>query len=182
MVESKKPQGVSNMPEIIDLYNNARQVVGVADKSQPIPDGLNKLVTHVWIINKRGQFLLQQRAASSKMFPNMWGQTGGAAQTGEDSWQCCARETHEELGITIDFDKSVWIGTFKRPNDFVDVWVVRADFDIADLTLQADEVQDVKWATKSEIDELIDTGLFVPSALLGLQMVYSYFDLLKNYK
>ncbi len=170
------------MPEIIDLYNNARQIVGAADKKQPIPAGLNKLSTHVWIINSRGQFLLQQRVPSAKKFPNMWGQTGGTAQTGEDSWQCCVREAREELGITLDIEKSVWVGTFKRPNDFVDVWLVQSDVDISDLKLQPDEVQDVKWATDSEIQEMIDNGTFVPSILPGLKMVYSYFDLMKNYK
>lgn len=170
------------MLEIIDLYNNARQIVGAADKKQPIPAGLNKLSTHVWIINSRGQFLLQQRVPSAKKFPNMWGQTGGTTQTGEDSWQCCVREAREELGITLDIEKSVWVGTFKRPNDFVDVWLIQSDVNISDLKLQPDEVQDVKWATDSEIQEMIDNGTFVPSILPGLKMVYSYFDLMKNYK
>lgn len=170
------------MPEIIDLYNNARQIIGTADKRQPMSAGANKLSTHIWVINSRGQFLLQQRAASSKKFPNMWGQTGGTAQTGEDSWQCCVREAREELGITLDIEKSVWIGTFKRPNDFVDVWLVESDVKINDLQLQPDEVQNAKWATQSEIQDMIDNGTFVPSILPGLQMVYNYFDMLKNYK
>ena len=36
------------MPEIIDLYNNARQVVARADRRQPVPNGLNKVFVHVW--------------------------------------------------------------------------------------------------------------------------------------
>ena len=172
----------NKMPEIIDLYNNARQVVTTAVKGQSIPDGLNKLSVHVWIMNESGQFLLQQRVPSAKKFPNMWGQTGGSAQTGESSWQCCVRETCEELGITPDMGQSVWVGTFKRPNDFVDVWLVHFDGDIKDLKLQPEEVQDAKWATKDEIQEMIDSGTFVPSILPGLQMLYTYFDLLKRYK
>ena len=166
-----------HMPEIIDLYNNARKIIKSADKEQPIPNGLNKLSVHVWIVNKQGQFLLQQRVNSAKKFPNMWGPTGGTAQTGEDSWQCCVRETYEELGIKPDFKKSVWIGTFKRTSGFVDVWVTFSDVKITDLKLQPDEVQDAKWVSKSQLKDMIDNGIFVTSVLPGLEMVYTYFAL-----
>ena len=170
------------MSEIIDLYNNARQIVKSADKKQPIPEGLNKLSVHVWIMNSKGLFLLQQRVSGAKKFPNKWGPTGGTAQKGEDSWQCCIRETREELGIKLDLKKSVWIGTFKRPNDFVDVWLARLDVKITDLKLQADEVQDARWMPTSHIQEMIDQGMFVTSVLPGLEMVHNYFNIMKNYK
>ena len=73
------------MPEIIDLYNNARQLASSAECKEPVPDGLNKISVHIWFINSQGEFLLQQRLPSAKKFPNMWGQTGGGAQTGESS-------------------------------------------------------------------------------------------------
>ena len=170
------------MAEIIDLYNNARQIVTTADRKQPIPDGLNKLSVHVWIMNKDGQFLLQQRVATAKKFPNMWGQTGGGAQSGEDSWQCCVRESVEELGLKPELEKSVWVGTFKRPKDFVDVWLVHSDINIKDLKLQTDEVQNAKWASSQDIKQMQKSGTFIPSILPGLQMIYSYLDMLSKSK
>jgi len=166
------------MPEIIDLYDNARRIVKSAEKSSPVPDGLNKLSVHIWIMNKSGQFLLQQRAVNSKKFPNMWGQTGGGAQTGEDSWSACVRETTEELGWTPKLADSVWVGTFKRPDNFIDVWLVTADINISDLTLQTSEVQAVKWASLQDIEQMKKDGTFIPSVLMGLQMVTSYCDML----
>jgi len=166
------------MPEIIDLYDNARRIVKQSDKTLPVPSGLNRLYVHVWIMNKNGQFLLQQRVPTAKRSPNMWGHTGGGAQTGESSWDTCVRESFEELGLQLDINKSVWIGTFHRPTDFIDVWLVRNDVDISDLKLQRSEVQDVKWATREEIQQMQQNGAFVPPAIPGLNMVYSYLDML----
>lgn len=167
------------MPEIIDLYNNARQLASSAERKEPVPDGLNKISVHIWFINSQGEFLLQQRLPSAKKFPNMWGQTGGGAQTGESSWDACCRESIEELGITPEIDKSIWIGTFKRPKDFVDVWLVYCDVDINDLKLQPDEVQNAKWASINEIEQMQKDGTFIPSILPGLNMIKSYFDMIK---
>jgi len=172
----------SNMPEIIDLYDNARQFVKNADRKQPIPDGLNKLSVHVWIMNSKEQFLLQQRVPTAKKFPNMWGQTGGGAQSGESSWNTCVRESVEELGFRPELANSVLVGTFKRPRDFVDVWLIYSDVNIKDLKLQVSEVQNVKWASAEEIQQMQQDGTFIPSILPGLQMVYSYIDMLKKSK
>lgn len=170
------------MPEIIDLYNNARQIVKTAEKGSSVPDGLNKLSVHVWILNGRGQFLLQQRVPTAKKFPNMWGQTGGSAQSGESSWDTCVRESMEELGFKPELENSVWIGTFRRPTDFIDVWLVYSDIDIKNLKLQASEVQDVKWATPDEIQQMQENGTFVPSIIPGLNLVYAYLDMIAKHK
>ena len=170
------------MPEIIDLYNNARQVITSAEKHSPVPAGLNKLSVHIWIINKQGQFLLQQRVANTKRFPNMWSQTGGGAQTGEDSWQCCVRESMEEIGLKPNLDNSVWVGTFKRPDIFIDVWLVHSDVKLSDLTLQPTEVQNVKWASVKDIEQMQTEGTFVPSILPGFKMVCAYLDMLAKTK
>ena len=110
----------------------------------------------------------------------MWGQTGGGAQTGEDSWHCCVRESKEELGLEPELEKSVWVGTFKRLTDFVDIWLVYKDTDIQSLKLQPEEVQNVKWASIHDIKQMQKDGTFIPSILPGLQMVLSYIDMIKS--
>lgn len=170
------------MAEIIDLYDNARRFIRTAERTVLPQPGENKLSVHVWIVNSDEQFLLQQRVASAKKFPNMWGQTGGGARAGEDSWACCVRETREELGITPDHKKSIWVGTFKRPMDFVDVWLVYNDAKLGDLTLQPAEVQNVKWATLAEIEQMQATGTFIPSILPGLEIIKHFLAMERLYK
>ena len=167
------------MTEIIDLYDNTRRLVCSAERGAEIPSNLNKISVHVWFVNNEKKFLLQQRVATAKKFPNMWGQTGGGAKTGESSWDTCVRESVEELGLMPDRNKSVWVGTFKRPKDFVDVWLVYADSDINDLKLQSSEVQNAKWASLKDIEQMQKNGTFIPSILPGFQMVKSYLEMQK---
>lgn len=168
--------------EIIDLYNNARQIVRTAEKHEPIPDGLNKVAVHIWVVNSKGEFLLQQRLATAKKLPNMWGQIGGGVQTGETSWDACVRECSEEMGLTPTLKNSILVGTWKRPNDFVDVWLVYSDVNVNDLKLQPSEVQNAKWASRQDIEQMQQNGTFIPSILPGLKMVYAYLDMLQQRK
>ena len=170
------------MPEIIDLYNNARQIVRTAEKHEPIPDGLNKVAVHIWVVNSKGEFLLQQRLATAKKLPNMWGQIGGGVQTGETSWDACVRECSEEMGLTPTLENSILVGTWKRLNDFVDVWLVYSDVNVNDLKLQPSEVQNAKWASRQDIEQMQQNGTFIPSILPGLKMVYAYLDMLQQRK
>ena len=168
--------------EIIDLYNNARQIVRTAEKHEPIPDGLNKVAVHIWVVNSKGEFLLQQRLATAKKLPNMWGQIGGGVQTGETSWDACVRECSEEMGLTPTLENSILVGTWKRLNDFVDVWLVYSDVNVNDLKLQPSEVQNAKWASRQDIEQMQQNGTFIPSILPGLKMVYAYLDMLQQRK
>ena len=162
------------MSEKNTLYDNLRNPVSTIERGQQIPSGLNKLSVHVWIVNDAGKYLLQQRMGTAKKFPNMWGQTGGGAIAGESSWDACVRETREELGLTPDPEKSVLVGTIKRPMDFVDVWLVHSNAKISDLKPQASEVQSVKWATLADIQHMQNTGEFIPSIVPGFNMVLNY--------
>jgi isopentenyldiphosphate isomerase len=45
---------------------------------------------------------------------------------------------------------------------FDDYYLVEVDLDIRELTLQPEEVQRVKWATKEEILTMIDQEIFIP--------------------
>ena len=57
------------MPEIIDLYDNTRRFVCSVERGSEIPDDLNKISVHVWFINNKQEFLLQQRVATAEPRP-----------------------------------------------------------------------------------------------------------------
>ena len=162
------------MSERNTLYDNLRNLVTTIERGRPIPNGLNKLSVHVWIVNDNGEYLLQQRVNTAKKFPNMWGQTGGGAIAGESSWDACVRETVEELGLTPDPEKSVLVGTIKRPMDFVDIWLVHSNANISEIKPQASEVQSVKWATLADIQHMQNDNEFIPSIVPGFNMVLNY--------
>lgn len=132
------------------------------------------LVVHIWIINSKGEILIQKRPEHLKFAPGVWATTGGSAIQGEDSITAACRETKEELGIEINRNSMLTPLRHKRKNDITDIWVVKQDIDLVDITLQKEEVSDVKWVSTKELKQMICEGSFHS---------YSddYFDLLSQH-
>lgn len=155
-----------------DLYDENRNLTQLSvGRDEDIPDGLRHLSVHIWVVNSKNEFLIQKRAATKKKFPNMWSMTGGAVLKGENSAQGAVREVSEELGISLDMKNASIVHTILRKDNFVDVWLVCQDFDIAQVKKQDEEVSQVKWANIAEINNLIHNNLFTPSVLDGLAAV-----------
>ena len=159
--------------ELVDKLNNKRELLNkVTDRHDKI-NGEYRQSVHTWIMNSKGQFLIQKRSPNKNTFPNMWSQTGGGVDSGETTLQAALRECKEELGIDIDKKDIEFILSFKRKYDFVDVWLVRHDYDIEKLVLQKEEVSEVKWATLDEVKELMKQGQVAKS-------IEIYFDMFIN--
>src|SRR5699024_10491611 len=121
------------------------------------------LIVHLCIFNSDGQLLIQQRQSSKKQWPNLWDlSVGGKAISGETSQMAGERELKEELGYIVNLQKKRPIVTIHYTRGFDDVFIIEENLDLAELTLQQEEVQDVKWATKEEIISKIKEGRFVP--------------------
>lgn len=162
--------------EIVDKFDNKRQSINKkAERSEKV-DGEYRQSVHTWIMNSKGEFLIQKRTPNKKFFPNMWSQTGGGVDEGETTLQAALRECNEELGITINPENMELIMSFKRKHDFVDVWLVRGDYDINELTLQEDEVSEAKWATVEEIRDLMNSGKLANSIDIYFDMFINLLD------
>lgn len=114
-------------------------------------------------MNSEGKVYVQKRAEGRRLFPNKWENPGGGALAGQNSKETFEREFKEEMGISPNLDNSQMILTIKREKDFVDMWFVKQDFDISDLTLQDEEVSSAKWVSFKELDEMIKNGEFCPT-------------------
>lgn len=154
--------------ELVDVLNARKELIGVTCDRDEVPIGGYRLSIHIWIINDKGEVLIQQRSSNKKMFPNMWSNTGGAALAGETSLETVLRELKEELNIEPNIDNLELIASYKRIKDYVDVWVLKENYEISDLTFQEEEVQGAKWETIEKIDEMIKNGVFIKSS-------YDYF-------
>ena len=72
---------------------------------------------------------------------------------------------YEELGLTINKDELIEVGTCKNPDKpcLVNIFLLNKNLDINDLTLQEGEVDDVLWLSKDKILQLIDDNKFLAS-------------------
>lgn len=93
--------------------------------------------------------------------PNVWAMTGGSVILGENSKDTIVRESKEELDININANDLKLITKFKTGNVWIDTYILKCDYDISKMKFQEDEVSDVKWATWTEINELVNNGQFI---------------------
>ena len=92
----------------------------------------------------------------------MWDITaGGSALTGDNSQTAASRELLEEVGIDYSLEGMRPAMTIYFDGGFNDIYTVNMDVDISTLTLQASEVEEVRWATEDEILELMKQKEFV---------------------
>lgn len=162
--------------EMVDKFDNKRRPLNKTTERHEKIKGEYRQSVHTWIQNSKGEFLIQKRTPNKNFFPNMWSQTGGGVDEGETTFQAALRECKEELGIDIDTKNMELIMSFKRKFDFVDVWLVKQDFDISSLVLQEEEVSDAKWATVDEIRELMKEGKLAKSIEIYFDMFLELLD------
>ena len=152
------------MKELIDLYNADREHTGrTAFRGEQLPEDTYRLVVHVCFFNRLGEMLIQRRADDIVRWPGFWDvSVGGGASAGDSSSAAAERETAEELGLHMDFSSRRPVITVNFHDGFDDFYTVETDISLSDLHLQEDEVADAKWASKEEIEAMIDAGTFIP--------------------
>lgn len=107
--------------------------------------------------------LIQQRQPFKDGWANMWDITvGGSATVGDTSQQAAMRELEEEIGLKLDLSNIRPHLTVNFDEGFDDIYLVEAEVDLDELTLQPSEVQAVQWADEATILDMIRSGKFIP--------------------
>ena len=131
-------------------------------RNQVHKDGDWHKSVHVWIMNEKGELLLQKRSPTKESHPNKWDISfAGHIEAGATSIETVIKEGAEELGIKISEKDIQFLFTYKKSsvlnngtfinNEFNDVYLLRKELDISKIKLQKEEVSEVKWYS---IDEL----------------------------
>ena len=157
--------------EMIDEYNYRGEKIGVVDKDIAHEKGLWHKSVHVWLINDKNEILLQYRCAEKKLYPNTWDCSfAGHISAGENSIQAVQREGKEEIGIDVDLEKLNFILTNREcikyedinSNEFVDIFLLRQNFNLDEIKFQKEEVHDAKYASLEEFFDLMDNDKLLP--------------------
>lgn len=157
-----------------DLYTKYREKTGKEHiRGEKIPRGFYHLVVHVWIRNRKGEYLISQRSAGRPTFPLMWECVGGSVWMGESSIDGALREVKEEVGLDLPPGTGKLLFTrirgtdvkceCKEWNDIMDVWLFEYNGGLHLEDATTDEVADCKWMTVSEIRKLYEDNRFVPA-------------------
>ena len=140
--------------EIRDLYNSDSKPTGKTYlKGDPIPEGYYPMVVMIAIQNSNGEFLMQKRVPQKG---GDWGVTGGHPKAGENAHQGIITEVKEELGIDISAYKLETFCSGCDGKDCYKMYYVKLDLNLNDLTIQEDELTEVKWFSIEELQNMVD--------------------------
>lgn len=145
--------------ELIDIVDENDKLTGrVIDRKTLDKENLWHRVVSCWIMNNKGEILLQRRALTKKTNPGKWGKTGGHVDSGETTEAAIIREVKEELGIDVPKNQAHLIDIFKSKdmNDkyFGYNYIFTVDYEINDYILQTEEVDQVKYVTIEEMEKI----------------------------
>ncbi len=155
------------MEEYFDILDeNANYLNQIATRDEAHKKGLWHRAIVVFIVNKKGEVLLQRRSANKKMWPNMWDvSVGGHCLSGEFGFETAIRETHEELGLEVRTEQLLYIGisrssrTIKdiKDNMFNEYFVAFLDFNPSTLTLQKEEVSMASFINVKQLKNMMNS-------------------------
>lgn len=125
-------------------------------------------VVHLHIINDK-KILLQKRAKTKKIMPNMWDTSvGGHVDFGENVEESLKRETTEEIGIRhFNFKflhQYIWESEIEREMVFSFV-----SFDEKEIACNKKEISECKFWSRNEIENDIKNNIFTPNFLVEFE-------------
>jgi len=144
--------------EYWDVYDKNGKLTGkVVEKNAEFLPGEYHKAVEIWIINDEGLLLVQKRSESVEFYPGYWGLTTGRIKSGETPESGCVRELSEELGITAS--ESEFIHIYHAVRETLpliwDIFVLKWNGKISDLSYRDHEVADAKWITADELRGII---------------------------
>lgn len=147
------------------LDENGNNTNRIKKRTEVHRDGDWHKAVHIWIINEHGEILLQRRAPDKDSDPNKLDiSCAGHLTTGDDSTTGAIRELKEELDLEIKPHELNYITTLKRSpeheddfvdNEFDDVYLLRTNKKIEDLTYQREEISEILFVPYKKFKEMI---------------------------
>lgn len=144
------------MSELRDLYDiNSNKTDKTYRKGDKIPKGYYPMVVMVVIRNSKGEFLMQKRALSKG---GDWGVTGGHPKAGETPIEGIITEVKEELGLDFSNENFILYNSGCDGKDCYKMYFVNKDINLNDITIQEDELSEVRWFSMEELKNMVDSG------------------------
>lgn len=176
------------MDERIDIVDTNGVPTGATVlKSEAHRKGLLHQSVHIWLYNLKGEILIQKRNTNKDVYPNYWDvSVAGHIGAGENVTLAAVREIEEEIGLIITAEDLIpvegVIDQKTHANGIIDheyhhVFFCELKEDRSNLTLQQEEVAEIRWIHFEQLARLIQKEVFVPHPTLYIDNVI---DMLKT--
>ncbi|WP_233378364.1 NUDIX domain-containing protein [Maribellus sp. CM-23] len=161
--QRKIQQGFKN-EEWVPLVDEQGKVTGQAPRSQ-VHNGSKLLhpVVHLHVLNRNGSILLQKRPMNKQIQPGKWDTAvGGHISAGESLEAALKKEAFEEIGLK-DFSARLQ-KVYKWESDVeAELIYLFTSHDFKNIGIQSDEVEELRFWTKKQIESEIGNETFTPN-------------------
>ena len=162
------------MGELRDLYDiNSNKTNMTYHKGEKIPNGYYPMVVMVVIRNSNGDFLMQKRVESKG---GDWGVTGGHPKSGETPIEGIITEVKEELGLDFSKENFIEYDSGCDGKDCYKMYFVTKDININDITIQQEELSEVRWFTMDELKGMVNSGELNEDQIACFNKVCNYLN------
>ncbi len=152
--------------EYLDVVDENNQLTGKTEERNIIHEkGIWHREVAVWIMNKKGEILLQKRAANKRQEPNKWAICAGHVEAGESVEDSMIREMEEELGIKVNMNQLEFLKIYKKQNDipndniknynFQYMYFLKTNWNIEDYKIQLEELSEIKYVPFTEFEDIV---------------------------
>lgn len=152
--------------EYLDIVDENNQLTGKTEERNIIHEkGIWHREVAVWIMNEKGEILLQKRAANKRQEPNKWGICAGHIEAGESVEDSMIREMEEELGIKVNMNQLEFLKIYKKQNDipnnniknynFQYMYFLKTNWNIEDYKIQLEELSEIKYVPFTEFEDIV---------------------------
>ena len=185
--------------ELFDILNPDGSRTGIVrERGVAHREGSLHATSHIWVVRKNDRsgydVLLQKRSAVKDSNAGCYDiSSAGHVAAGDDYLNSAVREMQEELGIQADPEELQFVGIHHggfedvfygmpfRDDELSSVYVYSEPVDIAGLSLQQEEVEEVIWMDYSEcrrgiLDGTLENCIYIEE----FEMVGRYLGVLKG--
>lgn len=139
-------------------------------------DGLYHEAINLYILNDEGKLLIQRRSRNHPCCPGKWAVVIGATPYVENGVTSSLRELKEELGLEGRIENLEYIGMIKQKFCFMDVFLLRQNFNLEDIKFIDGEVEDAKFVSVQEFNNM----LTIKEAVSDTFAIFEYYLKLNN--
>lgn len=137
----------------IVVVNDQDEIIGHKERGTLTREDIYR-VSALWVTNSNGDILLAQRKFTKKHDPGKWGPAvAGTVDEDETYEDNIIKEAEEEIGLA---DIKPTIGPKRRVSEeynyFCQWYMLVVNKPAKDFTIQEEEVEQVKWLTREELE------------------------------
>lgn len=155
------------MEELIDVLDENGNKIGITKPRKYVHrDGDWHKVAFIFVVNNRGEIILQRRSKEKATDPNKWtASASGHLEAGDTDIEGALRELKEEIGIKAKEEDLKFLFTIKEQynkeeknmkiSHISNVYLLFKNIELEDLTLQKEEVSEVKYVYYKDFERML---------------------------